>query len=143
MPKDIAGPVIVSNADLVANLDYGRLIETHLSLRALATMAIRQYEYPIPFGVVVARQGLIQRIEEKPVYRVMVNGGVYVLSSEAIAQVPSDTFFDMPQLFDELIGSGCTVGCHPIRGYWMDIGHRNEYELANAAFDALNQESTQ
>ena len=139
LPKNIAGPILVTNADIVANIDYGCLIETHLSSSVIATMAVREHEYQIPFGVVVASEGKIQQIDEKPTHRVMVNAGVYALSIDALALVPRDTFFDMPQLFNELISSGGTLGCHLIRGYWLDIGQRKEYDLANAVFDALHK----
>lgn len=139
LPRELSGPVLVSNADLVIDINYRRLLETHLSLRSLATMAVREHEYQIPFGVVVANAGRIQRIEEKPVHRVMVNTGVYILSREAIARIPLDTFFDMPQLFEDLIASDCVVGYHQITGYWLDIGRLTDYELANTVFGMLNQ----
>jgi len=134
LPPEIDQPVIVSNADLVANLDYPELVDAHTSSAAVATMAVREHEYPIPFGVVMESGGWIERIDEKPVHRVVVNAGVYVLSPEAIRRVPYDTYFDMPQLFENLISDGCSVFCHRLNGYWLDIGHRTDYERANADF---------
>lgn len=134
LPPEIEQPVIVSNADLVASLDYPELLDAHISSGAVATMAVREHEYPIPFGVVMESGGRIERIEEKPVHRVLVNAGVYVLSPEAIRRVPLDIYFDMPQLFDNLIEDRRSVFCHRLNGYWLDIGHRKDYEKANADF---------
>lgn len=134
LPDGLNEPIIVSNADLIANMDYVTLLDTHVSQSADATMAVREHEYPIPFGVVFEREGQVLRIEEKPVHRVVVNAGVYVLSPSAIQRVPANTYFDMPQLFRELTADGCRVFCHRTNGYWLDIGHRSEYERANAAF---------
>lgn len=134
LPPEIEQPVIVSNADLVASLDYPELLDAHISSGAVATMAVREHEYPIPFGVVMESGGRIERIEEKPVHRVLVNAGVYVLSPEAIRRVPHDIYFDMPQLFDNLIEDRRSVFCHRLNGYWLDIGHRKDYEKANADF---------
>jgi dTDP-glucose pyrophosphorylase len=134
LPPEIEQPVIVSNADLVASLDYPELLDAHISSGAVATMAVREHEYPIPFGVVMESGGRIERIEEKPVHRVLVNAGVYVLSPEAIRRVPHDIYFDMPQLFDNLVEDRRSVFCHRLNGYWLDIGHRKDYEKANADF---------
>jgi dTDP-glucose pyrophosphorylase len=134
LPSEIAQPVIVSNADLVASLNYTELLDAHLSAGALATMAVREHEYPIPFGVVMESGGRIERIEEKPVHRVLVNAGVYVLSPEAIRRVPRNLYFDMPQLFENLIDDRKPVFCHRLNGYWLDIGHRTDYEKANTDF---------
>jgi dTDP-glucose pyrophosphorylase len=134
LPPKIEQPVIVSNADLVANLDYPELVDAHTSSGAVATMAVREHEYSIPFGVVMESGGWIERIDEKPVHRVVVNAGVYVLSPEAIRRVPQDTYFEMPQLFENLIAERQLVYCHRLNGYWLDIGHRTDYEKANADF---------
>lgn len=134
LPPEIEQAVIVSNADLVANLDYAELVDAHTSAAAVATMAVREHEYPIPFGVVMESGGWIERIDEKPVHRVVVNAGVYVLSPEAIRRVPHDAYFDMPQLFENLIAERQLVYCHRLNGYWLDIGHRSDYERANADF---------
>jgi NDP-sugar pyrophosphorylase family protein len=134
LSSEIEQPVIVSNADLVANLDYPELLDAHLSSGAVATMAVREHECPIPFGVVMESGGRIERIEEKPVHRVLVNAGIYVLSPEAIRRVPNDVYFDMPQLFENLIDDRKSVFCHRLNGYWLDIGHRKDYEKANVDF---------
>jgi dTDP-glucose pyrophosphorylase len=134
LPGEIEQPVIVSNADLIANLDYPELVDAHVSSAAVATMAVREHEYPIPFGVVMESGGWVERIDEKPVHRVVVNAGVYVLSPQAIRRIPYDTYFDMPQLFENLIADGQPVYCHRLNGYWLDIGHRADYDRANAEY---------
>ena len=134
LPAGFEQPVIVSNADLLANLDYTELVDAHTSSGAVATMAVREHEYQIPFGVVKESGGWIQRVEEKPVHRVVVNAGVYILSPTAIRRIPHDTYFEMPQLFENLIADQQSVFCHKLNGYWLDIGHRTDYERANADF---------
>jgi GTP:adenosylcobinamide-phosphate guanylyltransferase len=73
MPDAIDRPVIVSNADLLTSMDYGSLLESHLAAGAEATMAVREQEHAIPFGVVHQIDGRVQRIEEKPSQRMLVN----------------------------------------------------------------------
>jgi dTDP-glucose pyrophosphorylase/CBS domain-containing protein len=119
-------PIVVSNADLLTKVDYSKLLDGHLRAGAVATMAVREHEYRIPFGVVYTEGERIAALEEKPVHRVIVNAGIYVLSPNAVARVPAEVFFDMPELFSSLVKDDCAVRCHPVDGYWLDIGcHEN------------------
>ena len=97
-------------------------------------MAVREYEYQIPYGVIRVQEGHITDFEEKPVHKVLVNAGVYVLSSEAISYVPRDTFFDMPELIETLIAEGKPVRRHLVDGYWRDIGCHEDFCKANSDF---------
>ena len=134
LPEKPTEPVVVTNADLLTREDYGDMVDRHVASGAVATMAVRDYEMQIPYGVVRERDGTIEAIEEKPIQRFVVSAGMYVLSPEAIELVPSDTFFDMPTLFEMLARQGKRTRCHPIDGYWLDIGRATDYEKANSDF---------
>jgi len=133
LPREIDTPVVVSNADVITSVDYAALVDTHKANGAAATMAVREQEFAIPFGVIVEAEGRLMRIEEKPVHRLVVNAGIYVLSPDAVRTVPADTYFDMPQLFEALIMQGKPVFCERLHGYWLDVGQRADYDAANAA----------
>ena len=137
LPEAPAAPFIVTNADLLTKEDYGDMIDRHVAAGADATMAVRDYEMQVPFGVVRQRDGVIESIEEKPIQRFVVSAGMYVLSPAALAHVPKDTLFDMPSLFDALVRSGKRTRCHPIDGYWLDIGRATDYEKAKSDFDEV------
>jgi dTDP-glucose pyrophosphorylase len=127
-------PVLVSNGDLLVKLDHAEMLESHVACNAVATMAVREYEFQIPYGVVRETDGAIHRIEEKPVHRALVAAGMYVLSPEALEFVPHGQFFDMPALFGAVIGRGLSTRCHPVRGYWVDVGRMADYQKANEDF---------
>ena len=93
-------PIIVTNADLLTKEDYGDMVDRHVASGADATMAVRDYEMQVPFGVVRERDGTIEAIEEKPIQRFVVSAGMYVLSPQVIEHVPANTFFDMPTLLN-------------------------------------------
>ncbi len=134
MTQDLTRPLVVSNADLLTSLDYGALLDAHESSGAEATMAVREQDHAIPFGVVTEIDGRVQRVEEKPRQRVLVNAGIYVLNPSAIGLLPKNTYYDMPQLLDDLIRRNRPVHCHRVDGYWLDIGHRADYERAQNDF---------
>lgn len=123
-------PILISNADLLTKVDYSQLLEGHLNAQAIATMAVRKHEYRIPYGVIHTRDGRIEGLEEKPVHRVIINAGIYVLSPQALASIPSSTFFDMPELFSDLIKSAHTVRYHHVEDYWLDIGQHADLQQA-------------
>ena len=134
LPDD---PFFVANGDLLMKIDYQDMLDKHVEANAAATMAVREYEFQIPYGVVREDNGAIYRIEEKPVCRSLVSAGTYVLSPEALELVPKNTPFDMPTLFQELITRGRRTQCCRVQGYWLDIGHMSDYEKANLDFPGL------
>ena len=134
LPESPTLPIVVTNADLLTKEDYGRMIERHEESGADATMAVRDYEMQVPFGVVRERDGRIEAIEEKPIQRFVVSAGMYVLSPQALALVPRGEFFDMPSLFEAMVTRCMRTRCHHIDGYWLDIGRLPDYERANVDF---------
>lgn len=130
-------PIIVTNADVLSNIDYAELMYSHFASEAEATMAVRNYEYQIPYGVVRALEGKILELQEKPVYQVTVNAGVYVLSQAALTLVPKETCFDMTELFETFMIAGLKVCSHQLQGYWLDIGRHEDFLRANQDYTSV------
>lgn len=127
-------PLIVTNADLLTKEDYGHMMDRHMESGADATMAVRNYEMQVPFGVVHEQDGCIETIEEKPVQRFVVSAGMYVLSPSVIDLVPKGRCVDMPSLFEDVVRKGLLARSHQIEGYWLDIGRMPDFEKANVDF---------
>ncbi|MDI6624992.1 MAG: nucleotidyltransferase family protein [Brevundimonas sp.] len=130
-------PLIVTNGDVLAKVDYGHVLESHLEAGADATVVVRDYEMQVPFGVVNAEAGRILRIDEKPTQSYTISAGAYVLSPSALRKVPADAYYDMPSLIADLIGAGMSVRQQRAEGYWMDIGRPPDYAQANADFGTV------
>ena len=133
-PKE---PIIVMNGDLLTKVDFAALVDYHNESEATATMAVREYGYQVPYGVINFDGEKIVSIEEKPEQNFFVNAGIYVLSPEAVARVNKEEFFDMPELFNEIIAAGERTTVYPIREYWLDIGRLDEFEKAQMEFGKL------
>jgi dTDP-glucose pyrophosphorylase len=134
LPEIPSEPFIVTNADLLTKVDFGQFVDKHIEHQADATMAVRDYEMQVPFGVVRETEGRIEAIEEKPIQRFTVSAGMYVLSPHVLELVPRETFFDMPTLFEHAYQKGLNARCHRIHGYWLDIGRMPDYERANLEY---------
>lgn len=124
----------VMNGDLLTKINYEQLLKFHEETKAIATMCVREYEYQIPYGVIETEHHQLLSIEEKPVHRSFVNAGIYVLKPEVLQYVPKSTFFDMPELFNQLMKKKFNVSAFPLMEYWMDIGQLDDYEKANNEF---------
>lgn len=130
-------PFIVMNGDLLVSLQFADLLAFHSDLGASGTMVVREYEHQIPYGVVRSVNNLMTGIEEKPVERYFVNGGIYVLSPSALDQVEPGKPLDMPSLLTRLQGAQQKVGVFPLRDYWRDIGQMDDLEAARSEFDSV------
>lgn len=131
LPERPSSPILVMNGDLLTKVNFTNLVDFHASHRSKATMCVREYDFQVPYGVVKIDNHSITAIEEKPVQSVFVNAGIYVLEPEILDAIPQNKFFDMPTLFDRLIAAGNGTSAFPIREYWLDIGHLEDFERAN------------
>jgi dTDP-glucose pyrophosphorylase len=129
-------PLIVTNADLLTREDFGHMVDRQVEAKAHGTMAVRNYEMQVPFGVVRESASGIEAIEEKPIQRFVVSAGMYVLSPEVLRLIPREPL-DMPALFELMMKSGMQTRCHHIEGYWLDIGRMADYERANLDFSEI------
>lgn len=134
LPDTIDEPIIVMNGDILTKIDIEALLSYHLLVKADATMAIREYDSQIPYGVIKVDDGKIVSIEEKPFERYWVNAGIYVLNSNVIGEIEENTYTDMTCLLERLIRNDKRVNAFPIREYWIDIGKMDDFEQAQMDF---------
>ncbi len=137
LPEASKEPILVMNGDLLTKVDFGDLLDYHIEQGAAATMAVREYNYQVPYGVIDFDGVKITGIREKPSYSFFVNAGIYVLSPEAVARVDKEEFFDMPQLFDELVAAGKKTTVFPVREYWLDIGQMDDFQRAQEEYGEM------
>jgi dTDP-glucose pyrophosphorylase len=131
LPGQPTTPMIVMNGDILTRTSFDSLLKFHEAQNAVATMAVREYDFQVPYGVVRVDGTKIKAIEEKPVQHFFVNAGIYTLSPKALAHIPKNTFFDMPTLFEHLIAANQPTAAYPLREYWIDIGRISDLEKAN------------
>lgn len=130
LPKNISTPIIVMNGDLLTRISVDALLDFHERENAVATMVVREDHYQIPYGVVQVDGTQIIGVEEKPTQRNLVNAGIYVISERGLADIPDDTFYDMPTHFAKLSANGHRTAAFPLHEYWVDIGRLDDLERA-------------
>jgi dTDP-glucose pyrophosphorylase/predicted transcriptional regulator len=135
-PLSLLDPVpdistVVVNGDLVTQCDVTRMLDFHEQGGYWATIGLRPYSIPVPFGVATVENGRVVELREKPTERHLINAGIYVLSPEAIRSVPKDQEYPITQLFADCMRGNLSTGGFIIEDEWIDIGRPDELRRAN------------
>jgi dTDP-glucose pyrophosphorylase len=134
MQEKLQEPFFVMNGDLLTNVNFEHFLHFHTENDSVATMAVREYEQQIPFGVIYQKEGEILSIEEKPTQRYYVNAGIYILNPEVLPLIPKNSFYDMPTLFESLIVANKKPISFPVHEYWLDIGQMHQLQQARKEY---------
>jgi dTDP-glucose pyrophosphorylase len=137
LPENLSDPFLVMNGDILTKIDLGSLMDFHTRESAHGTMCVRNYEVQIPYGVLKLDGDRISGIEEKPIHRFFVNGGIYVLDPKILKLLDPNVSLDMPQLFETMMKNEYILKSYPIREYWLDIGQIADFERANGEFTQI------
>jgi NDP-mannose synthase len=134
--ENLEGSFLVMNGDILTDLDYRKLIESHEKRGAIATVATYQRDVNIDFGVLEKNSEYkITAFREKPTYHFDVSMGVYIFSKKILDYVPADIPFGFDQLMYALIAKNEKVYSYPHAGYWLDIGRPDDYARSIEEFD--------
>jgi dTDP-glucose pyrophosphorylase len=125
-------PMLVINGDILTSIDFRAMLEFHREHSPQMTVAVKQYDIRIPFGVITTDGVEAVRIVEKPLIRNFVNAGIYLIQPDVCKMVPQDRAYDMPDLITALLDAQKRVACFPIHEYWLDVGQPEQYERASA-----------
>lgn len=133
LPSTVRKPLLVMNGDVLARVDYRRLLAEHHLSRAHATVCTWDYSVTIPYGEVVTEGDMIVALREKPTLQTEISAGIYVLGAEIIALVP-DARLDMPDLVSKALAAGLAIRRHRLTDMWIDIGEPREYQRAQESW---------
>ena len=123
-------PFIVTNGDVITDIRYGELLDFSIKHQAVATMAVRLYEWQHPFGVVHTDGINIVGLEEKPVTRNHINAGVYAFSPSVMDWLVPSQPCDMPMLFERLQSRSIRTVAYPMHEPWLDVGRPDDLTRA-------------
>lgn len=123
-------PLLVINGDILTRMDFRAMLAYHRKHRADLTVAVREYDFQVPYGALECDGPFVRALREKPVLRFLVNAGIYLLEPSVSQYIPAGQRFDMPDLIQTLLDQGRPVVSFPILEYWLDIGHHAAYAQA-------------
>jgi dTDP-glucose pyrophosphorylase len=130
--EESSEPLLVINGDILTRVDFRSMLNFHREHHADLTIAVRLYEFSVPYGVVLTDGVAVKGISEKPIVRQFINAGIYLLSPPVTRLVPNGQRYDIPDLIELLLSKGRSVVSFPIREYWLDIGKADHYDQAQS-----------
>lgn len=128
------GAVFILNGDTFFGVDYAAMQAFHRQSGAQATLALKPLRDFDRYGeVTLDGQGRITAFREKrPCAEGLINGGVYLLQREALAEMP-DRFSLEKDYFEPHAESAGLAGFRS-EGYFIDIGIPADYARAQRDF---------
>ncbi len=124
---------ILMNGDVLANVDYKKLLNFHKNNGNYATITLSKRTVYIDYGVVeIDEKNQFTTWSEKPEINYLVSTGIYMFEPAALKYLPEkrDSFITAPDLIQAVKGGGNNVGGYLHDDYWLDIGRPEDYEKA-------------
>lgn len=127
---DVDETTLVMNGDVLTEVDFRAMLRYHREMRADLTVAVRQYDIKVPYGIIECEGALVRKVTEKPTLGFFVSAGIYLLEPSVRRFVPADKHLDMTELIERLVAADRPVTSFPVREYWLDIGQHDDYARA-------------
>jgi NDP-sugar pyrophosphorylase family protein len=139
--EGLTAPFLVMNGDVITDLDYKHLMETHIASGATATIATITRDIQVSLGVLhfsdAQAPDRLTSYEEKPHFEFEASMGVYAFSPRALEFMAPDEHLDFPDLIQRLLDAGENVCAYRSDCYWLDIGRHDDYEQALNEFERM------
>jgi NDP-sugar pyrophosphorylase family protein len=119
--EKISEDVLVMNGDILTELNFTKMMEFHKANMASLTVGIRKHEYQSQFGVIKLNGNRITGVEEKPIIKLDISAGIYIINPEIIQLVPENSYYDIPDLIKDCLKKNKTIVGYEIKEYWVGI----------------------
>ena len=131
LPKLVNDPILLTNGDIITDINYKNLINFHIKNKADLTVSMGLQQYENPFGIINAKGTKLISLIEKPITYNYVNAGIYVLNSNLINYISKTKKMDIPEFLKTLSKKRKKICVYPILERWLDIGDKNKHKLIN------------
>ena len=128
--------VLLSNADLLTDIDFPQFVQAHRSSNAAVTVLTREVTVKSEYGVMNTNSlGQVLGLEEKPSFTQIINGGVYVLDLSELRQHLPIGEFSAIDVLEIAVAKRLKVMSWLSGDMWLDLGRPSDLERANRAFE--------
>jgi dTDP-glucose pyrophosphorylase len=130
---EINAPFFVVNGDVLTAINFEDFLNFHQTNNSDATMCIKKFRFDVPYACVDFNIDMdLLSLKEKPSFDYFVNTGMYILDPKILDEIPKESFFDMPQLFEEAINKNYLAKVFSMEEYWLDLGKPEDFHKGNA-----------
>jgi len=120
-------PIIVTNSDLITEIDYNNLINYHYNKKSNLTICAKNKVFEMPYGEILQYHDQIKKITEKPSIYHLINAGVYVVNKTLLKNLKKNKKLMMNELIAQQLKKNKKVFSYPIYENWIDIGNKGDF----------------
>jgi len=120
-------PLLILFVDNILDLDLTALVASHLSAHAYITVASHVEPFKMPFGELVVSDTTIINYIEKPIYKILISSGTYVLNYEVRNFIRKEFYnkrLDVHNLTKILIDQSRPIHSYFHQAIWVDINDK-------------------
>lgn len=128
-------PFLLVNGDILTTFNFAAAYRFASKTDANLVVVTRQFVTPFFFGKVVSEGDYLVEVEEKPDLRTEILAGIYVLKPPIFDLIPDQTYYGIDSLIKDMLARDMKVGRYLMKDYWLDIGHVNDYQTAQQAYE--------
>lgn len=137
---DLPDDFLVLNGDILTDLDFRDMLETHCQKGSQITVATFRRTQKIDYGVIdVDSNSRIVGFREKPAQTHQVSMGVYALNRSVLAPLQKGVPYGFDNLMYDSIEQGRPASSYVWEGFWLDIGRPEDYDYCNLNHEAILQ----
>ncbi len=120
---------LLTNCDVVSEINYKNLLDYHINNKADLTIAIKKYVTESQYGEINLKGINIENIQEKPKKDIIINSGIYVLKTKSLNFLRSNNYLDMNELIIKFIKKNKKVIAFPFYENWYDLGTKDQLKM--------------
>jgi NDP-sugar pyrophosphorylase family protein len=117
---------LVTNGDLITDMDIREFIQFHKSNGAMLTVAVKERSIKIDLGVLESEDGIVSRFREKPHIKYQASMGIYCMEPKIIEYIPENMPFGFDDLMHTLMSADVPIRVYQHTGQWMDLGREED-----------------
>jgi len=130
--KKISDNFVVSNSDILSNINYIEAISYHKKNKADITLLTKNFLTKHKFSIIDNCGKILKKIDEKPTTFVNYGIGVYIFNKRILRYTGKEKYIDMIEFIKNIQNKkNFKVVTYPIHEEWIDIGNPIDLELVN------------
>lgn len=138
----VSGTFLAMNGDILIDVNISRLLRFHRRMGGIGTIALRNYQVPIKYGVIsLGRSNRITKWSEKPQLQIVMNMGLYVLEPEIFSYIkPNRTVSLEKDIFPFLIRTGKRLYGYLTEAEYYDVADVDDLKRLDSQVSSSRKE---
>ncbi|MAL65532.1 MAG: hypothetical protein CMF94_05460 [Candidatus Marinimicrobia bacterium] len=120
--KNFKNSIIISNADIISNINFKEMIKSHNKSKSILTVAAKVFNEKNNYGRLITQANRLKKIIEKPENNFLINAGIYLINPKIKMYLGKLKYLDMTDLINLLIKKGKKINVFPLHEKWLDYG---------------------